>query len=402
MAREKLPFGVIQIGHALRNEISPRQGLIRLREFTIADLEFFFDPEEAKCNSLIEVENEILPILLANDRKEGKEKTLMITVRDALEKKVVSSEWQIFFMVIAKKLLIELGIPVKNQRFIEKLPWEKAHYASQCFDQEVYVDRWGWIEVSGHAYRTDYDLKCHMNASGSDFRVFKEFEKPIKKKQYLVKPKLDLIGPKFKENAGKIIYKISKTSAEEIVESIRKKGYFLCENKRISKDYVEIIQEKKLVRGKRFIPHVVEPSFGCDRLFYVALEYALRKKENRLIMSFPRGIAPNQLGVFPLVNKDGLNEKAIGVFSFLVNEGFTVEFDDAGSIGRRYARADEAGTPLCITIDYETLDDNTVTIRDRDLWKQIRVSVLDLPDLLNDYFRKNRSFETFGDFVNSK
>jgi glycyl-tRNA synthetase len=323
-------------------------------------------------------------------------------VREALDKKIVCSEWQIFFMVMAKKLLLEIGVPVENQRFIEKLPWEKAHYATQCFDQEVYVDRWGWIEVSGHAYRTDYDLKCHMNASGADFRVYKEFKKPTEKIQYLVKPKMGLIGPKFKEKASEIIEALSKTPAEEIFESFNKLGYFLVGDQKISESYVEISQQKNMVRGKRFIPHVVEPSFGCDRLFYVALEYALKLKNNRIILSFPKNIAPIQLGVFPLVNKDGLNEKAKTITNNLRNEGFLVEFDDTGSIGRRYARADEAGTSLCITIDYSTLEDETVTIRDRDLWKQVRVSLSTLPRLLDDYFKDRLKFEDFGTFINSK
>jgi len=151
-ARERLPFGVIAIGHALRNEISPKQGLIRLREFTISDLEFFFDPEEPCCRLLPEVESEVLPILLAETRLKEREDTTNFTVKEALDKKVIRSEWQAFFMAMAKKLLVELGVPAEKQRFIEKLAWEKAHYSSQSFDQEVLVDRWGWVEVSGHAY----------------------------------------------------------------------------------------------------------------------------------------------------------------------------------------------------------------------------------------------------------
>ncbi|MEM2108082.1 MAG: glycine--tRNA ligase, partial [Candidatus Bathyarchaeia archaeon] len=153
IARERLPLGVLQIGHALRNEISPRQGLIRLREFTIADLEFFFDPESPNCHLLKDVENETLPILTAKERLNGSDEILNITVKEALKQKLISSEWQAFFMAMAKKLLIEIGVPAEKQRFIEKLPWEKAHYSTQSFDQEVLVDRWGWIAVSGHAYR---------------------------------------------------------------------------------------------------------------------------------------------------------------------------------------------------------------------------------------------------------
>lgn len=396
MAREKLPFGVIQIGHALRNEISPRQGLIRLREFTIADLEFFFDPEEPKCCLIKEVENETLPILLCETRLKCQEETLNITVQEALNRKIIRSEWQAFFMVMAKKLLTEIGVPPEKQRFLEKLTWETAHYSTQSFDQEVQVDRWGWIEVSGHAYRTDFDLNCHMKASGADLRVYKEYETPMEQEQLVLKPIMAKFGPAFKKEAAKVAELLSKASAEEVAASLEKNGYYLIENYRIMPEHVDVSRQKTVVRGKRFIPHVVEPSFGCDRLFYVALEYAYQVKDDRVLMSFPRSIAPTQVGVYPLVSKDGLVEKAQEVHKSLVNEGFTAEFDETGSIGRRYARADEAGVPLGITIDYDTLNDGTVTIRDRDSWQQVRTPIIDLPELLHKYFQGKINFEDLG------
>ena len=396
MAREKLPFGVIQIGHALRNEISPRQGLIRLREFTIADLEFFFDPEEPNCCLLKDVENETLRIYLAPERKACSEKIVEVTVKEAVAKQIIRSEWQAFFMAMAKKLLIEIGVPAENQRFIEKLPWEKAHYATQCFDQEVYVDRWGWIEVSGHAYRTDYDLDCHTKASGADLRVFKEYPEPIEQEQLVVKPVKAKLGPAFKGEAKKVADLIAKASAEEVAASLEKDGYYMAENYKVLPEHVEVTHEKTVVRGKRFIPHVVEPSFGSDRLFYVALEYAYNVKDDRVVMSFPRAIAPTQLGVYPLVSKDGIDEKAREVHQQLLNEGFTAELDETGSIGRRYARADEAGVPLGITVDYDTLNDNSVTIRDRDSWRQVRIPIKSLPELLHKYFQGKLNFEDLG------
>jgi glycyl-tRNA synthetase len=396
MAREKLPFGVIQIGHALRNEISPRQGLIRLREFTIADLEFFFDPEAPCCHLLKDMENETLPLLIAEKRAKDSEETLNITVREALEQKLVRSEWQAVFMAMAKKLLTEIGVPAEKQRFIEKLPWEKAHYASQSFDQEVLVDRWGWIEVSGHAYRTDYDLSSHMKASGADLRVYKEYETPVEEEQLVVKPIMAKMGPAFKAEAAKVAELLSKAPAEEVATSLEKNGYYMVENYKILPEHVDVNHQKTVVRGKRFIPHVVEPSFGCDRLFYVALEYAYRVKDDRVLMSFPRSIAPTQVGVYPLVSKDGLVEEAQEVHRLLADEGFVVEFDETGSIGRRYARADEAGVPLGITVDYDTLKDGTVTIRDRDTWQQVRSPINDLPELLHKYFQEKINFEDLG------
>jgi len=396
MAREKLPFGVLQMGHALRNEISPRQGLIRLREFTIIDLEFFFDPEEPNCFLLKDVENEKLRLLLAETKLRGSEKITEVTMKEALKKGYIQAEWQAVFMALAKKLLIDMGVPAEKQRFIEKLPWERAHYSLQSFDQEVYVDRWGWVEVSGHAYRTDYDLKQHMEFSGEDMRIYKEYEKPIEKERLFVKPIMSKLGPAFKTQAAKVAEMLSKANPEEVEASIKKNNYFLLGKHKILPEHIEFSRQKVVERGKRFIPYVVEPSFGSDRLVYVALEYAYRVKDERAMLSFPRDIAPIQIGVYPLVSKDELPEKALEVHKMLLDEGFVVEYDDAGSIGRRYARADEIGAPLGITVDYETLSNNTVTIRERDSWKQVRSLIKDLPELLHKYFKRRINFEDLG------
>ncbi len=396
VARERLPFGVIQIGHALRNEISPRQGLIRLREFTISDLEFFFDPDEPCCHLLPEVEDEVLPILLCETRLKECEDTTDLTVREALDRKVIRSEWQAFFMAKARQLLVELGVPVEKQRFIEKMTWEKAHYSSQSFDQEVLVDRWGWVEVSGHAFRTDYDLSCHMKASGVDLTVYKEYANPMEKEELIVKPIMAKLGPAFKSEAAKVAALLAKVPPKEVADAIKDQGFFMVDKYEIRPEQIEISYQKTIVRGTRFVPHVVEPSFGSDRLFYVALEYAYGIKDDRVVLSFPKSIAPVQVGVYPLMSKDGLDAKAMDVQKLLSDAGFMVEFDETGSIGRRYARADEAGVQLGVTIDYETLSDETLTIRDRDSWQQVRASIKDLPELLRGYFYGKLKFEDLG------
>jgi glycyl-tRNA synthetase len=324
-ARERLPFGVVQIGHVLRNEISPRQGPIRLREFTIMDVEFFFDPEEPNCAPLKDVENETFRLVRAEAKLKGEKEPISVTVKDALQKGYIKAEWQAYFMALAQRFLRELGVPDEKQRFMEKLDWERAHYSAQSFDQEIYLERWGWTEVSGHAYRTDYDLKSHMDASGVDMRAFKE--------------------------------------------------------------------------GRRFIPHVVEPSFGSDRLVYVAVEYAYQAKKDRAVLSLSRELAPIQVGIYPLLGKDGLPDKAWQIYQMLIKEGFMADYDESGSIGRRYARADEAGTPLGITIDYDTLKDDSATIRDRDSWKQVRTPIDQLAMMLRDYFNHKKEFEDLGRLV---
>jgi glycyl-tRNA synthetase len=396
MAREKLPFGALQIGRALRNEISPRQGLLRLREFTIADLEFFFDPEEPDCYLLKDVENEILRLLLADTIVKGSEELVEVTVSEALKKGYIKFEWQAVFMAFARKLLMDLGIPAERQRFIEKLPWERAHYSLQTFDQEVLVEHWGWVEVTACACRTDYDLKRHAEYSGEDMHVFKEYEKPIEKEQLIIKPIMAKLGPTFKNEAGKVAEMLSRANPREVETSLKQNGCCMLGHYKVLAEHVDIKREKTTERGRRFIPHVIEPTYGSDRLFYVAFEYAYRVKEDRVLLSFPRDIVPIQVGVYSLMSKDGLPEKAQEVHRMLLDEGFICEFDEAGSIGRRYARADEVGVPLGITVDYDTLNDNTVTVRDRDSWKQVRTKIDALPELLHKYFRGKIGFEDLG------
>jgi len=400
-AREKLPLGVAIIGHALRNEISPRQGPIRLREFTIMDLEFFFDPEKPQCTMLKEVENETLRLLPAERVLKGVEETIEITVKEALSKGLIRTEWQAFFMVLSKRFLAELGVPEDKQRFIEKLDWERAHYSVQGYDQQVYLERWGWVEVSGHNYRTDYDLRRHMEFSGVDMTAFKEHEKPIVKEEVSVKPVTSKIGPAFKDDTSRVVKLLSTIDPRELEASFKKQGFHTVESFKILPEHVEITHKKVKEKGKRFIPHVVEPSFGSDRLFYVTLEYAYKTKEERTLLSLPRDLAPIEASVFPLVSKDGLPEKARQVYRLLIDSGFTVEYDESGSIGRRYARADEVGTPVGVTVDYQTLEDDTVTIRDRDTWRQVRNKIDKLPELFHSYFHYIKEFEELGQPVES-
>jgi len=394
--REKLPFGVVQIGHVLRNEISPRQGPIRLREFTIIDVEFFFDPEEPRCPLLHQVEDETLRLIPAEVKSKGLTEPIGVTVKEALDKGYVKAEWQAFFMALSKRFLTELGVPEDKQRFIEKLDWERAHYSVQGYDQEVYLDRWGWVEVSGHNYRTDFDLKQHMEHSGVDLRAFKEYKEPVEREEVVAELVMDKVGSAFRNETPRVVQLFREADARSVETSLKAQGFYMLENFVIFPEHVKIVYKKVKEEGHRFIPHVVEPSFGSDRLVYVTIEYSYRTKDDRTLLSFPLDLTPIQAAVFPLVGKDGLPEKARQVYQMLIEEGFTVEYDESGSIGRRYARADEAGTPLGVTIDYQTLKDNTVTVRSRDTWEQVRSEVGKLPESFRAYFRHRLEFEDLG------
>ncbi len=376
--REKFPLGIAQIGTVLRNEISPRQGPIRLREFTIMDFELFFDPEKPECPYIDEVKEDKLQIITEETRKKGRSETIRIATAEALQKRLVKSPWMAYFMAQSTRFLAKLGIDPGNQRFFEKLSTERAHYSAQTFDHEVKLDRWDWVEVAGFAYRTDYDLRSHMQATGIDMRVFKAYDSPIEKTARTVRPSHEKIRKRFGKDAGRIISLLAKEDLARILQGKKPGESIRIDAYDIPVELFETKEEAIKEAGTKFLPHVIEPSFGVERLVYSTLEHNLRMKGERLILSLPFGIAPTQAAVYPLVNKDGLVEKAESVHRSLLQSGLRVEYDDAGSIGRRYARADEAGIPLGITVDYDTLKDGSVTLRDRDSWDQIRVQISDL------------------------
>jgi glycyl-tRNA synthetase len=322
-AREKLPFAIAQSGKVLRNEISPRRGTSRLREFTIIELELFFDPQEPNCPHLHEVQDQIIPLITEEMGEQGNTVPITPTIIEALDRGLILTPWQAYFMALSQRFITHLGVPPNRQRFRAHLPAERAHYSAQTYDHEVHLESWGWIEVAGHAYRTDYDLKAHRDA-----------------------------------------------------------------------------QEPMVYRpdGSRFTPHVVEPSYGLDRLFYVTLESNYERRKKRNILHLPRDLAPYQASVLPLVTKDGLPEKAQEIYKTLLEAGFLTAYDEGGSIGRRYARSDEIGTPLAITIDYEnTMENDSITIRDRDTWNQVITPMSQLVSKLRNYFGYKAEFPDLGE-----
>ena len=401
--RERLPLGIAQIGRCMRNEIAPRKGPIRLREFTIIDYEVFLDPDETKYPRIELVGDQMLRILTVNQQEKGLDKVTIVTVDQALDEGLIKSEAVAYFMTLASRFIEDLGIPKDKQRFREQLPDERAHYSLQTFDQEVWLERWGWTEVSGHAYRTDFDLSRHMTYSGEDLRVYKSFEESKSVKVPVINPKIEKIRDDFGNQTDNVLMMLSKSDALTVIGSLERSGFYEIPGMssiRLNNTHLEVTFRMEEMQGRWFIPHVAEPSFGIDRIFYSILEYAYEKRKKRTLLKLPRDIAPIKAAIYPLVTKDGLPKLAKKVYSMLIDEGFWVEYDDSGSIGRRYARADEVGVPICVTIDYQTFEDDTVTIRDLETWKQVRVKVDKLPILLEKYINKKVAFEDLGTKVN--
>jgi glycyl-tRNA synthetase len=269
--RMKLPFGVGQIGKSFRNEVTTGQFVFRTFEFEQAEIEYFFDPETTSWEQLME-------------------------------------DWKAAMWQFVTKTL---GIKAENLRWRKHSDKERSHYSKDTYDLE-YQFPFGWKELWGIAYRTDYDLQQHQNLSGE---------------------KLEYFDPQ---------------------------------------------------SNRHFIPHVIEPAVGVNRLFLMVLFDAYREdtERGRVVLELNSRLAPYEAAVFPLLkNKPELVAKAEELFEKLLND-FKVTWDDRGNIGKRYLYQDEAGTPFCITVDFQTLEDATVTVRDRDTAEQVRVPIAELPNML--------------------
>lgn len=381
--RGKLPLGIAQIGRVARNEISPRQGMIRLREFTIAEMEFFFDPEnpgQPPFERVADGVNGKLNILRAEDRLKGVEKPSQYTIDEAIKEGIVVSPWMAYWMAVSRDFVKELGLSEDETFFEEKLPEERAHYATQTFDQLVKVSRWGWVEVSGHAYRGDYDLSRHQKYSGQDLTVFKRYEEPVKKKTKKVIINKAIIGRTLGSSAAKVIKALETMNPEEVKKLLEtQEKYVVVEGLKIPKEAVKVVTREEVVHGDKIIPHVVEPSFGVERLVFVSLDRAYTKEEDRVVLRLPPKIAPIKVAVFPLVTNDAeIVRIAREIYERFLNVGIAALYDTSGAIGRRYYRADEIGVPYAITVDHRTKEDQTVTVRYRDTREQIRISINDV------------------------
>ena len=316
--RKKLPLGLAIIGRAYRNEISPRNLLIGMREFTQAELQIFFDSEKIEQHSkFAEIKNYKLHVYPTKNRDDNK--TNQVTCEEMTKH---LPEFYVFHMAKVQQFFFDvLKIPKEIFRFKELSDEEKAFYNKYHWDIEIKLESLGgFVEVGGVHYRTDHDLSGHQKFSKQDLSVFAD--------------------------------------------------------------------------NKRLVPHVLELSFGVDRNIYALLELSYKEDKERTFFAFPRALSPFDCAVFPLVNKDGLDKKAEEIKA-LMKQRFSVFYDDSGSIGRRYRRMDEIGVPLSVTCDHQTLDDKTVTIRDRDTMKQVRVKITNLNEVLQR-FLEGEELESLG------
>lgn len=331
--RERIPLGIAQVGRSFRNEISPRQGIIRLREFTQMEIEIFLHPDDLNGHPRWdELSGTRVRLLTREEQKKGKPEHELTetecTAGEAFKQGLIPSHYMAYW--IAKETLFyqEIGIPFGKFRFRHLLEDETPFYSTGNFDLEV-MTAFGWKETIGNAYRTDHDLSSHAKLSGNKIEALRD--------------------------------------------------------------------------GQKFTPHVFEPSWGLDRMFYCVMEYAYVPKDSDrewAWLRLPPKIAPVAVKVSPLMKRDGLDVIAGRILEELMDSGFDCVYDDSGNVGKRYARADEAGIPYCITVDYQSKDDETVTIRNRDSMKQVRVRIDALQKTLDELLAGTTRFEDLGPPIN--
>ncbi len=322
--RLKLPQGIAQAGGAFRNEISPRQSITRSVEFSQMEAEVFFDASKInEIEKFDEIKDYKLRILFL-----GKKEVEEVSAEELVKRNLVQGKLIAYYLARTQQTWNKMGIPLEKIRFREVDKDERAFYSLATFDFEAETSL-GWLELIANNYRTDYDLKGHMEHSG--------------------------------------------TNLEYIYED-----------------------------GKRVIPHIWEISAGVDRTMFAILDNCLKEGKEGLYLSLPAFIAPYHCAILPLVNKEGMPELAKDVEKMLKESWFDVFYDSGGSVGRRYARADEIGIPFCLTIDGDSLKQRDVTIRDRDNQRQIRVKIEELKEILRKLIDSEIDFEKAGKIVETQ
>ncbi|XP_022600004.1 glycine--tRNA ligase-like [Seriola dumerili] len=391
----KLPFGAAQIGNSFRNEISPRSGLIRVREFTMAEIEHFVDPKEKVHPKFSKVAD--LEILLFSSRAQTSGQPAQIMrLGDAVEQGVINNSVLGYFIGRIYLYLIKAGLSKDKVRFRQHMDNEMAHYACDCWDAESKTS-YGWIEIVGCADRSCYDLSCHSRAT----KVPLVAEKPLKEPKVVnvvqFEPNKGAIGTAYKKDAKLVLDYLSVCdecyiSDQEKLLSDTGEFSFESEGKtfRLTKDMVSVKRFQKTLHVEEIVPNVIEPSFGIGRIMYSIFEHSFRIRqgdEQRTYFSFPATVAPYKCSILPLSQNQEFVPFVCQLSEAMTKNGVSHKVDDSsGSIGRRYARSDEIGVAFGITVDFDTVNKTprTATLRDRDSMRQIRAEVTELPEVVRD------------------
>ncbi|KIX10186.1 glycine-tRNA ligase [Rhinocladiella mackenziei CBS 650.93] len=386
--QQSMPFASASIGKSFRNEISPRSGLLRVREFLMAEIEHFVDPEGGKKHARFdEVKDTELSLLNRKTQLAGSTKADVLTIGEAVSTGLVDNETLGYFLARIQDFLLKLGVDKSKLRFRQHMANEMAHYAADCWDAELFTT-YGWIECVGCADRSAYDLTVHKDKTGAPLVVREMRAEPLVIEEFQVNWNRKKLGPKFRQDA-----KAVEAAVEALSQDLREKLSWELEQSgkieiptpgvgsgttELGKDLIQIEKRKRTEHVREYTPNVIEPSFGIGRILYSLMEHVYWTREgdeSRGVLSFPPTVAPTKVLLVPLSGNAEFKPFLRNLTTRLRRLGISNKVDDSSaSIGKRYARNDELGTPFGITVDFQTVKDKTITLRDRDSTKQVRAS----------------------------
>jgi len=402
----RLPFGGAQIGCGFRNEISPRSGLLRVREFLMAEIEYFVEPDKKEMSKFKNVADKVCT-LYSKEKQMAGEPALKITLQEAVNQGIIANTAVAYFLGRINEFMIRIGVDPAKMRFRQHMANEMAHYACDCWDCELKTS-YGWIECTGCADRACFDLHQHTVASGEKLVAMVDLPQPISVDVVEVVLNKPAVGKGLKKNAKAVTEYVEKMTPDEVekmeAELNQNGSYTLSidgQDLSLQKDMVkEVRRYKKDVHVKEVEPHVIEPSFGIGRIMYAVLEHNFKVREEdeqRTWLSLPAQMAPVKCSVLPLSKNEAFEPFVSKISSALTELDIEHKVDDSsGSIGRRYARTDEIAIPYGITVDFDTINKQpqTVTLRERNSTKQVRVEMDLIPSLVSELVKGKQSWQS--------
>ena len=305
--QQAMPFASACIGKSFRNEISPRSGLLRVREFLMAEIEHYVDPEGGKKHPRFDEVKDIELVLL--NRKvqlEGRTEAKQMAIGEAVSSGLVDSETLGYFMARIHTFLIRLGIDKKKMRFRQHMANEMAHYAADCWDAEL-LTSYGWIECVGCADRSAFDLTVHSRKTGAPLCVREARSEPLKIEEWRTELDKKKFGPRFKKDGKAVeaaVDDLSQELREKLSLDLRNNGKIEIDVPGVGTGKVEIVGElikiEKRTRVeyvREYTPNVIEPAFGIGRILYSLMEHVYWSREG----SEERGVSPLGSRAYPIL-----------------------------------------------------------------------------------------------------
>jgi len=396
----KMPFAAAQIGLGFRNEIAPRSGLLRVREFCMGEIEHFVNPDDKSHPNFKSVAAKEL-VLFGRDDQLGSGKTKTLSVGEAVSTGLVNNETLAYFMARTQLFMEKIGMDPTKLRFRQHLKTEMAHYACDCWDLEI-KSSYGWVECVGHADRACYDLDVHGKATKTPMLATVKLDTPQDVEVAKLKFDRKALGKTFKKDQ-RVVSGALEALAEnwedfaKVASDLETEGKTVVDGFEITKDMVTWKKTSKKVHEIKFTPSVIEPSFGMGRVLYSLLEHSFYQRESdeqRCVMRFNPQVAPNKCAVLPISSGEEVNEMVDNIAAELMESDLSTRVDKStAALGRRYARADELGVPFAVTVDFDSLKDNSVTLRERDTMVQIRLPKNDVTKLIFDFVHSRMTWE---------